>query len=545
VLASAIALASCSDSGNSVTVGNSNPLGVVGGVIWDAASEMPLPAMTVTVIAGGKSFTAMSDMNGLFSVANVPSGNFIATVSDTMMKYLSASLNGTLGGAVGNFPVKDPIVTLGPIGLVKNDGTFSVKVVDQFGAPAPNVPLTARPQLQWVSFNNGFPSVMGSYEITAMSGMDGTATFMGLPDYASLGPLFNGVDSLPIDVPPVQVMGSMTVYSFLGATFTFDVTHLGCCSGVIDQSLIQLAGPSTPLKILSSNLDYLLNVQAVAGGSSTSATPNFSGVSTVPYVTTTGAITIEFNQSVNRTTIRAQLLDETGTVTTPPLMAGGKDNVLTITPMAALTAGTRYNMVLHIDAASAPGQQSTGREMDLTAPLFVTPPSGVAVKLASTTPPKWNVDGAGTVTVEFAFSEPVGVGFARTDQVSCVAYYEGISLNNGMNTPLPPGQWPMGSTTGAGTTCTGNFLDITAIQPEESTLAPGMPVTGFSTHWHVVTDRAGHPECLQQASCNFPSPPPLMHLIFNHSQPGFTIKRPDGTPVVGDPSFSFTPAQGP
>jgi hypothetical protein len=503
---------------------------------------MALSGATVTLIAGGKSFTGMTDMNGVFGVTDVPSGSFIAKID--AMGYLAASINGTLG-PVGNFPVSNPIATLGPVGLIKSDGTFAVKLVDQTGAPTPNINVTARPQVRWVDFNNGSPIAMGSFEVTAMSGMDGVATFTGLPDYVSLGSLSGGVDSLPVDVPPVQVMGSTTVYSFLGATFTFQVTHLGG-SGVVDQPVIQLAGPTTPLRILGSNLDYLLNLFSATGGSGSSATPSFAAVPTIPYMGNTGPITVEFNQSINRGTIRAQLLDESGSVTTPALMASGSANVLTITPMSALGNGTRYNLVLHVDAANVPGQQNSAREMDVTAPLFVQPASGATVKLSSTNMPKWNVDGSGTVTVDITFTEPVGVGYGRSDQISCVAYYEVISLNNNMNTPLPPGMWPMSSNTGTGTTCPGPGPDITAIRPLESTNAPLMPITGFSTKWRVTTDNAAHSECLNLLSCNFPSPPPTMHLIFDHTLPGNTIKRPDGTPLPTDiTNFSFTPTPGP
>ena len=336
LLASATAWLSCSDNGSSVSVGNSNPLGTVGGVVWDAASEMPLPGATVKIISGGKPLTATTDMDGLFSVANVPAGSFIATVSQ--MGYLTASINSALGGAVGNFPVSNPIATLGPIGLVKNDGTFSVKIVDQFGSPQANISVTARPQILWINFTNGLASAVGSYELTAMSGMDGVVTFMGLPDYTSVGSLAS--DNLPIDVPPVQVMGSMTTYTFLGGTFTFFVNHLAnSTGGVVDTPIIRLAGPTTGLSILNSTLDVLRGLVASTGG--TPVAVNYSGVSVIPYISSTGSITIEFNQVINKGTIRVALYNEDGTVASSTMMAAANNNVLTLTPGAQLAAGTR------------------------------------------------------------------------------------------------------------------------------------------------------------------------------------------------------------
>ncbi len=543
-LLAATALIGCS-GGSSVSVANQNPLGTVGGVVIDAANEMPLMGAMVTLLTAGQTLTATTDMNGSFKVINVPSGAFIVDIANAM--YETATVNSVLNGAVGNFPVKNPTATIGPIGLIKNDGTFSVKLVDVEASPVPNVTVTAEPAARYVSFANGAPTPVGTYQVTAMSGADGTVAFTGLPDYASLNSTVVS-DALPIDVPPVQVSSTAGVYSFLGGTFTFSVNHIGNpllngnpmnSNNPVDQATIQLAGPTTALQILNSSIDMLRGLTAGAGA----AGPlSFFGTAVIPFIQPTEMIGIEFNQQIDKSTVRAQLFLEDGT-TSGPMMATGTNNQLTITPMTALVAGTRYNVALHVDAAAIPGQQSIGRELDVTVPLFVAPATGMQVTVNKLTA-KSNVDMSGTGTVLFKFNEPVGIGYGNTNPISCVAFYElpGPQLDNGAGAgataPFWPGEWPSSggtqSTTGIGATCPapGGAIDITAITPQEA--EPGMPTTGFTTKWMITFDRAGHPECEPgAASCSFPSPAgnTPVHLLFSHQPGNSTFKLPDGTPV--------------
>jgi hypothetical protein len=544
LVASAILAVSCGSDNQSVSVGNTNPLGTVGGVVLDAGSEMPIMGAMVTLVTGAKSLTATTDMNGLFSVSNVPSGNFIVTVTNS--GFESAMLTGVLNGAVGNFPVKDPVVTLGPIGLVKNDGTFAVKIVDQFGAPVANVAVTARTEIRWVLFQNGQPVPQGSYEITGTSGMDGIVMLAGLPNYVSLGAIFGSTyDQIFITVPPTQVMGSTTIYTFLGGTFQFDVGHLDAMgsaqpTGIVDQPIIRLAGPDTALSILNSSLDILRGLTSTGAAS---ITVDYNHTPVYTYTPPNGPITIEFNQVVNKGTLRAQLFDESGQQSTISLMAAGMNNVITITPMSALTAATRYSMALHVDSNVVPGQSGAGRELNVTVPIFTAPASGTSPKVlpAST---KYTIDSSQNVFVDIIFSEPIGTGFGNTSAVSCIAYYElaGQGLDNDPN-KLAPGEWPMGSTTGIGVSCPNAGLDITGITPVETGT---MPQSGFSSHWRVKTDAIAHPECIVPGGCIYPSPPPTMHLLFSKLAGDKTFKRPDGTPVADNlMNFSFTPVAGP
>src|SRR5690606_34547831 len=126
---------------DSVTVGNNNPTGLVGGIVVDAAHETPIEGAPVKIVSAEKAPEATTTADGQFTVRDVPAGSYIISISQA--GFLTASFNDTLGGNVGNFPVSNPTRTLGPIGLVKNGATFTVRVVDEGGAPAEGIPVKA------------------------------------------------------------------------------------------------------------------------------------------------------------------------------------------------------------------------------------------------------------------------------------------------------------------------------------------------------------------------------------------------------------------
>src|SRR5437764_5083532 len=96
IVTAVIAVGGCSQG---VSVDNGNPTGTVAGIVVDATSEAPLMGATVTVIAGDKTETATSDMNGQFAVGHVPAGTFIMTVAQ--MGFVTAQLTDVLSGSVG------------------------------------------------------------------------------------------------------------------------------------------------------------------------------------------------------------------------------------------------------------------------------------------------------------------------------------------------------------------------------------------------------------------------------------------------------------
>jgi carboxypeptidase family protein/Big-like domain-containing protein len=495
-----------SDSSDSGVTG-----GTVGGLVFDGTTEQPLAGASVDLISASKTSSTITGADGAFTISAVPLGDFILRISNA--GYQTAIVNDTFSRFNDSTLAQN--TTVGPFGLIRNGGSFAIKIVDEAGNPVSGVNVVARPQIRFIDYSSGGPSAQGSYEVTGTSGADGVVTLSGLPNYAALGTIAASVDLLPVDVPPIQVTGS-PVYSFLGGTFSFPVAHLGQLGITVDEPMIRLAGPDSDLVIFDSNVDVL---RGQAAGSVPVFTRPVAGF--VP----NGPITISFNQSVNPSTIRATLFNEDGTLAPIQMTATVATNLVTLTPTAQLTAATRYNMALHVDRADQTGGQTSRREINLTAPLFAAPVGGATLQIVAGSP-KRSADG---FSFTFQFSEPVGIGFGSSAGVSCVAYYEGINLDG---TPsLSPGEW----NNGVGETCPNPALDLTAIAPLENAVA-NMPVTGFSSRWRITFDDAGNGACspgvTKATGCVVPTSGTLVHFIFDKIASG-TIKRPDGTPILG------------
>src|SRR5207302_1644751 len=126
----------------------------------------------------------------------------------------------------------------------------------------------------------------------------------------------------------IKISGSES-YSFLGISVTFKLSNLGLFGGNNQAPNILLAGPHTSLGVLGSNIPFLRG------------TGNFVQSFTVP---PNGPLTIEFNQAINPSTVRAVFYNEDGvTPAQAQPMATVSTNLLSMTPNQALVAGARYN----------------------------------------------------------------------------------------------------------------------------------------------------------------------------------------------------------
>src|SRR6185312_7410333 len=239
VCAMLAAVGGCSQG---VSVDNGNPSGTVAGVVLDATSEAPLMGAAVTVIAGSKTLTAMTDMNGQFAVGKVPAGTFIMSVSQ--MGFVTAQRTG----------------------------------------------------VRQVVWQNGAPLGEGAYEVSATTGMDGSAMFNGLPVYAGLVGLVD--DSFTVSVPPTKIMGT-EIYDFLGASFGFHLNGL-----VSSAQVIHLAGPHTALTIVDSSIEYL---RGYAGTTTQAFTAPVGSL-----IPINGPINIAFNQAIDPSSLRTEFLDGDG-----------------------------------------------------------------------------------------------------------------------------------------------------------------------------------------------------------------------------------------
>ena len=525
-------LGSCSQG---VSVDNVNPTGTVGGIVIDATNQQPLGGASVSIVAGDKTLTAMTDMNGQFAVTKVPAGTFI--LSATQMGYVGAQLTDVLAGSVGNFPVSNPSHTIGPVGLIPATGSFTVRVVDETGGAVAGLKLSAHTAVRQVLYQNGQPVGQGSIQVSAMTGMDGSASFMGLPSYPALAGLVD--DSFMVAVPPTKVMGT-EVYNFLGLVQTFHLNTLSSSAQVIS-----LAGPNTAFVIVDSNIEYLK-------GRSGSASPAFTAPvgSLVPI---NGPINIAFNQAVNATSLRTQFLDADGRPMSTTATATASLNVVQITPSAPLPAGKRFNLILHANPATDAGTVGgPSAEVNVTAPFFTQPPMGAPITVVANSVQS-NFPAAGAVTVSFELSEPIGIGSGVNAVLDCVAFYEvnAIGFNNDQSKAFQ-GDWKT-STSGTPPTnlvCRQPLgavgspqINVTALTPLESNTPTTNPtiVTGFSSKFSVTiavapTNMNAGPCAIQMPpgtlpGCSIPAMGTKIHLVFSRQDSSTTVKRVNGTPV--------------
>ncbi len=497
----AFAAASFGGCGNdaNVTLGASTAQGSVGGVVLDAAPGLPpLAGAAVSVVAGGQTFSAMTDMNGTFGVTGIPSGSVVVKISAA--DHFDVFVTGALASNAGNFPVANATLTVGPVALVSSKGTLTVRLVDENGAPAKNVKATARISGTYLDLSAGAATARGNTVVSATSSMmDGTVVFAGVPDFASIGPILP--DLVAVNIPPQKLSGADD-YEFLGLTVNINATQYPASLG--QTPTIVLAGPRSPLTVLASNVDFFETGAAGPTGSQV-----------------TDTVTIAFNQAVNAGTFRAQLLDESGAADAAMAMATPAGNLVNITFSKALAPGNRYNLAVHAD--SNYGDQM--HEYNQTAPFFVPQVQGTAVTVANAS----HMDPNGGPDYDLIFSEPVGVGSGRGDQIPCVVYYD-TSLDGNAQV-ISAGEWTSGGN---------NLLEcVPGDQHSGYYLRPAEPIgplSGFTTNWRIAV-RPGT-ACTNLVNYTCTTSGVTVHLQFSkNTDPSFVVKKSNGAPL---PDITFT-----
>ncbi len=530
-----------------VSVSNKAPLGVVGGIVLDAINEAPLAEVDIEVISGGRIVaTAKTGADGLFSVGGVQAGTFFVNYKKSGYVTIP-QFQGSLNGAVGNFPIDNPIATLPPLGLIPSTGTFTVKVLDDTAKPVAGVSLTARPQIRYVEYSNGSRFQRGNYNVLAMTDMNGLAEITGLPDVVKLGTFtlndvgiqneyYSKLDRLWIDVAPIKDPQS-GVFQFLGLTTFFDMSRPAS-----QVPTISLAGPNDGLIVVDSNLEYLNGMNTT---SSRAYTAQLGSVlaQTSPYY-------VLFNQALDGD-VRVQITDEEGTIQPITLSAQVSGNLLIVTPMVTPMGplpGKRYNLVLSVTALSSSGIQGSGKEFSATAPFWiqsmqpnVTASTGIgALKMERNA-------GNGDINLTFTLSEAVGIGGGSVSALDCVAYYEDADFD-GDDAVEVRGEYGSGSNMSCEAVA-GAVINVSQVRPVMSA-DTNSPRTGFYTTWQVTVDRPNTDgPCLAGlgVDCVRPVAGKKVYLVFGKTESTSTVRRPDGKPVsnvieITIPAFPPDPA---
>lgn len=548
-----------------------NPTGAVGGIALDYFAGTPLSGAAVTLFTGRGPLTAMTDDKGFYTFPEVPVGSFTVVLNVT--GYGPAVLVGTLDSQDPNRPVTNPQTTLNPVGLIKLDQTFSVRVVDEAGNPVAGAVLSVNVPIQFVEWvtsstlNNGVtPTGRGSFIVTATSGADGTAAIAGLPAFAKLLGILSDPGQITVNVAPILVTGSTLNYSFNGGAFSFDLldlngTGLGSGdNGKNDLPTIVLEQPDNALKVVKSSIEYL--EKAVNG--------QFTNIGGVVGASVTGPITIQFNNAINSDakTISVQVLElaeglplggaptkvdviKPSTVSFTPAVNG---NVVTLTPSAAPAAGKSYWMSFSVQALQKAG--GTARVFTTSFPFWGPLNTDVAVTAAkqldrSCQPTNIN-DISPADQVTFLFNEPIGTGLTGLDfsddiTFDCGVYYASAEFNGVPGT----GGLVTGEIDGSGNivcdpAAPGSRGDIRMVPTSLPSFATS---SGFSSKWAFFASAPTQYVCESSTACtstSFTRPGAGMHKITFRFQSGAkVVRRLNGAPVPDITIEIPTSATGP
>lgn len=478
----AVGAAGCGDS---VSVSNASPRGSVGGIVINAGTGAALGGATVTVVAGGEVFTAVTtEADGTFGVDDVPAGSVLVTIVGPA-GFWGATVRGMLGGAAGDFPVDNEALTLGPIALLPAATTFTVRILGEDAQPASGYEVGLVTTLEWVDYTWGVPNAMGWRGFSATTDADGYATFNNppLPDYWRLGDAVN--DAVVVTLPPRDGDGD-GVFEFPGGSQAFN--------------LRTLADP-TPDVVLEPGLATSLSVVA----STISALE--PGGFTNPIATVINAsddVYIKFNLPIEGNSLDVNVVNETGAgvLATPTVT----DDLLKI-DFDTLTAGAEYN--LHVHAVASVGDRIV--EGDFAAPFFTRNAADTVAVTAAKDP--------STGAVRLTFSEPIGTGVPGNNYLAGSAPNENCVLF--FNADLDGSGIPIGNAPGelGNQYCEGGRA-FYAVEPD-----PQGPVgaSGYSSIWEFYPPTpAGVPL----------APATPIHIFFSHvTNPSYIIERADGRPV--------------
>jgi len=489
-----LSLASCGSDQKPIEIKGAKAMGSVGGLVLDAATREPLEGVTVTLVAGSATASMTTDATGAFSFSEVPSGDVVVTLSKS--GYLSAAVTGTLMGA-GEYPITNASLTLGPFGLIPATGTFQAVLVYENGAPAGDVPVTARTHVRYYNYGAAGEATADAQTTVVSARTDGTGLvrFSGLPDFALVGE--GTADQVTLVVPPIPAPpGSPAMYTYPGGSFVFHMTAVASQTPVV----VLTAGSPQNLSVVASSLASL----------------EASGGAMVPTIVPRGGpIFITFNQPLDPVATTVTLLDEG----TPSSLAADKTamvqksvvyNTLQLSFSPELAAASEYNLVIH--AVSSMGDRTV--RYDGWAPFFTEVPT----TLSKPTMTREVIDPVNHIEViHLVFPEPVGTGAAVNNvfqNQNCVLFF---------SVPLTAENNEIGDDPGetGNAACRGDLV-LQAEEPDP----PGMAGTsGYTKYWKFNLPVLAGPSSVPQGT--------PVNIVFSRvPQADRTMRRVTGEPVA-------------
>lgn len=358
--------------------------GEIGGVVIDAQTGEPIEGATVVLTIGTLREELDSDEDGVFSIGNVPGGEFLLEFRAD--GYHDASLRDTIPIAGAAKQEGDQAAFVGPIGLLQATESLEVTVSDASGAPVDGYEFRAVVLARYVDFGGGTAASRGQISLTATTDGSGGAVLDELPDTRGLGA---GVSSTVLfQLPPYDRDGD-GAYDYAGGVQVVDTQQLGA--------------PRAALR-LDSFYDTTLRVDAATVPGLRTVAPTAD-----PTVLAAGAtVALQFNLPVDPDATSLILQDELGeTMAALELTYAGLSATATLP--GTLEEGTKYHLELHAVSTVA----GVALSRDVGAPFFT--PSSAALSVASIT------DDGGIIDI--TFNRVIG-GTNLLTQANCVLFFD-------------------------------------------------------------------------------------------------------------------------
>ena len=362
------------DFTETVTVTPVNPVGTVGGVVFDATTDSPLAGVTVTVISAGTSFTATTSEAGIFQVTEVPATSSVI-VMYTHDGYLTARTQMAFPVAPGNVPYENPSITCEPVWLFNNTGSFQVRLLDPNGSPIPQIPLQlAVPAAYYTVDEGGAVAFRGDVNRIANTNAMGLAQFRDIPEM----PLANSVNfpTVRVYVPEIDLDGDGNP-EFASTNRNFDLHTAASTIQVIRLN----AFAAGDISVVASNNSY------------------FTGAPTIPGEFTSGdKIYVLFNREPDAGSLSVVLREFEQDGASWPLTSTVTGSQVSFTLPDGLSGGEMYLLTVYANT------EDFGTSYTRTVPVFITPTDPLTVTMARANPMIINSE------VIVTFNQWVGTG---------------------------------------------------------------------------------------------------------------------------------------
>ncbi|MGM0596247.1 MAG: carboxypeptidase regulatory-like domain-containing protein [Myxococcota bacterium] len=332
-----------------ITVNPVNPIGTIGGVVFDGTTDSPLSDVEITAIVGGESFSTVTDESGIFSINEVPATGSAVLLYESE-GYIKARQQVQFSESDSDVSYENPTATANPLWLFSANGSFSIKLLDPEGKPVPEVPVTLEMHPSYVILNENDSFVqVGNVIRVANSNNNGLVEFLDLPDKAQTGLDINA--QVTVNIPEVD-LDDDGIPDLNSTNRTFNYSNYQGTSPVINLSESQTGS----LFIEHTNFSYLNNNYKVPG--------TFEANDT---------IYVNFNRAIDSENLSIVLLSNEINGSSWPIEATVDGQMISFDLPGDIEPGKKYYLSIF---ATTPVY---GYVFSRTSPLFTTPDAEPAI----------------------------------------------------------------------------------------------------------------------------------------------------------------------